>query len=378
MKEVLWLFQIGLVLVAGLACGEEKVKETPALKFRYSAKMAREYNAYEGGEFIKEFGDPEGPFAYVGGIVVDAIGVDHYIVKLTGTIIQLHAKKDDNDLLYRVHYFVNEAGHGFGIIQKQSKAEKTKTDAKYLTEENKEIDKRDWKHVKLCQAATLAVGDGNIKLLEALLQAGLQIDEALDFDTKWTALHYASLYNKPGIAKLLIANGADRGVKSRYGDRPIDMAFQKKYWDVCDVMKKPIAKEKLVGEFPEGLLKSLDIFSVSSAKAIQFLSVNKNDPSKEMMTFCRRNWPNVRRGSRAIEASDEEVKVAKSNSAYYDPKTKEFGLVVELMIKMTGKKSYEWSQRQATGPFLSGGGVSGVAVKRYGYWISTTTSSWDE
>jgi hypothetical protein len=88
-----------------------------------------------------------------------------------------------------VEYFVNEKGNGFGVVHKSAFV----TDTPAVEKEPE--DDRPSDHVALCESARWAIARCNTKLLEALLQAGLSINVPLDWDTQWTALHYAAVHN---------------------------------------------------------------------------------------------------------------------------------------------------------------------------------------
>ena len=240
-------------------------------------------------------------------------------------------------------------------------------------------DERPYEHVVLCEAAKWGIFKGNVRLLESLLQAGLMIDQPLDQETGWTALHYSAVQNQPRAARFLVANGAILEVRDKHGQRPIDYAFKNGKFELCEILRKPDRKERMLADLPEDLLNEL--FRQKPDKKddrVRFLSLNGQDPGDEMLEYFRHLWPNVRPRPHAEEIDRKAQPDVESKTSYRDIKTGDYGIVVEISLEKTSDDSFDWRHREAAGPILAGGGTSGKISKAYGYWIKHDTSGWDE
>ncbi len=71
-------------------------------------------------------------------------------------------------------------------------------------------------------AATYAAGSGCTDCLEQLLQAGTQINDRLDSDL--TLLMWAAAYGHEATVRMLLARGAERGLRDNRGKTAADMA----------------------------------------------------------------------------------------------------------------------------------------------------------
>ncbi len=356
----------GALLIHSSLQAEEKIE------FPLSAATARKVNAYPPETYVTEFGDANGPFKRVGGAVVNASGVDYFSTSVDRRFSNLHPSIDDPNTILHVELFVNEKGNGFGVVHKRPVKDSVPTKEPELEDE------RPYEHVVLCEAAQWAIAKGNTKLLESLLQAGLMIDLPLDLETEWTPLHYSAVHNEPRAARVLVANGADLEARAKYGNRPIDYAFEDGQFELCEILRKPDKEDRTVAGFPEDLLDELFRRTVDKDEEIRFLSLNGQDPNDEILKYFRRLWPNVRPRSRAEEIDRKTQPDEGAKTSYRDTKTKDYGIVVEISLKKTGDDTFDWSHREATGPFLAGGGTSGKASMKYGYWLKHDTSSWDE
>jgi hypothetical protein len=356
----------GMILILGSLQAEEKID------FHLSTATARKVNAYPPETFISEFGDATGPFKRIGGVVVNASGVDYFSTSVDRNFSDLHPGIKDPNTVLHVEFFVNEMGNGFGVVHKRPVKKHAPV------EEAEPKDDRPYDHVALCQAAQFAIARGNTKLLESLLQAGLSIDVPLDLEAQWTALHYSAVQNQPRAAKALVENGATLDQRCKYGKRPIDYAFEDGQLELCEVLRNPDKNDRNVGAYPEALLDELFRRPADKNDEVRFLSLNGNDPSDELLKYFRRFWPNVRTRSQAEEVDRNAQPEGQAKTSYRDVKTKDYGIVVEVNLKRTSDDTFDWSHREATGPSLAGGGTSGKSSWKYGYWLKHDTSSWDE
>lgn len=102
----------GMLLILGSLQAEENID------FHLSTATARKFNAYPPETFVTEFGDAKGPFKRIGGVVVNASGVDYFSTSVDRNFSDLHPGINDPNTVLHVEFFVNEKGNGFGVVHK--------------------------------------------------------------------------------------------------------------------------------------------------------------------------------------------------------------------------------------------------------------------
>lgn len=389
-----WLIA-GFVSFSSFASAQE-VK----MRFPYSAETAREVDKSVGSgyEFYKEVGVATGPFVKIGYVEVNASGL-HRIMTFSdsrqwGSVGGI----DDPNVDFLVHFFVNPKGGSFVVVHKRPVLDPVPI------ARDDQLDPRTGEHVYLSGAVKMAIWDDNVPLLKMLLETGFEIDEPIEWDgLRWTALHQAALSNQPEIVRFLLDEGADREVRDKYGELPITRVVgnlgnkkkdQAKVVQICEMLRKPISDkaEEMISGYPRNLL--FETFFADRDvvdQQVRFLSLNDQDPDPKLLEMAREVWPKVRPRSRMEIATQKNRIEEKGESAYRDHATREYGVVVELILRPRSDEAsifdepkpedasvFEWSRRVASGKYLSGGGVRGIVEKKYGYWISQSTESWDE
>jgi len=226
-------------------------------------------------------------------------------------------------------------------------------------------------HNALKGAAEWAVLNSNVELLRALLQAGVQIDEPVESNdiVDWTMLHYAALHNKPRVVQFLLDNGASLNIRSKGGDRPIDMAFDQSCTNVCRLLEKPTEKEELIGDIPEAVLD--EVLRLEYSKEPTFVSFNGTNASVVLVEWLGRYWKDIRPASQAELTEETEGKTGHIQ----DKGTHDSGRLFDIVIKKAGD-GYDWAVRSYHGP-LAAWGQSGKMIKRYGYWLRTEVRGWE-
>jgi hypothetical protein len=224
-------------------------------------------------------------------------------------------------------------------------------------------------HISLKGAAEWAVLNSNVELLRALLQAGVQIDEpVVDGDINWTMLHCAVLHNKPRVVQFLLDNGATLDIRSKGGDRPIDMAFDESCTNVCRLLEKPTEKEELIGDIPEAVLE--EILRLKYSEEPTFVSFNGTNAPAVLVEWLVRSWKDVRPTSQAELTEGTEGKTGHIQ----DKETHDSGRRFDIEIKKTAD-GYDWAVTSYHGP-LSAWGQSGKLIKKYGYWLRVEVRGW--
>lgn len=226
-------------------------------------------------------------------------------------------------------------------------------------------------HTALKGAAEWAVYYSNVELLRALLQAGVQIDEpVVDTDPEWTMLHLAALHNKPRVVQFLLDNGALPDIRNKGGDRPIDLAFDNGYTNVCLLlaMPEPAQKERLICDIPESVLEA--VLQLEYSEEPTFVSLNGTNAPAVMVEWLGRYWKDVRPSSRAELTEDTGI----MTGHIQDKVTKDAGRLFDIVIKKTDG-GYDWALRSYHGP-LAGWGQSGNLIRKYGYWLRVEADGW--
>lgn len=241
----------------------------------------------------------------------------------------------------------------------------------------------DFEPHELAKAGRVAASNGNIALMKALLEAGLPVDEPLYVDEKgepgWTALHLCCVHNRPTMMKWLLKHGANRDIRDKDHQRPIDMAFESENKALCELLEIPDQKDQkdqMIDGIPRKLFGVLLREPVSHLKAPFFLSINGKDPGQDAQ-FALHVW-----GCKYLPASQVVEFEESGKRGYRHKETKEVGELVEIGLvpadKTDAPKTWTWSIRVRSGPFLAGGGSKGRVQKLYGYWMVTSEEGWDE
>jgi hypothetical protein len=357
MKQLLFILSFG-ISAASIA------EEAP---FRFPLETAQKIGSPHANQIPgRVIGSAEGPFASVAAIRADDKGMVS-IETRAGKRLHIASGRPKAGHDVRIEFFLNPSGESIAVQHETKRPDAPEP----------ERDERPYEHRSLCEAASFAIARGNVALLPPLIKAGLDLDLPLDLGTGWTALHYASLYNQPRVAQLLIDHGADLDVRSKYDERAIDMAVEKGESDLCPILSKPAEDERLKAGYAVPMIDELLFIGESKGveNQVRFVSLNGEDPPKELMSYIGRHWHDALPRSSAEELNELP---GDAPTSYRDKKSGKFGEVVELTLKKESDAEFGWRLRTATGPFLAGGGVAGRISKQFGYWIKTIDESWDE
>ncbi|MDD5704541.1 MAG: ankyrin repeat domain-containing protein [Kiritimatiellae bacterium] len=220
-------------------------------------------------------------------------------------------------------------------------------------------------HAHLSGAANWAVTTSNIELLKSLLQAGVQINEPVEKEAGWTLLHFAASSGTERVVRFLMDNGADPCSRDQAGLRPIDLAYRQSRTNICQVLTNEQPSSHTVGGYPEGVLEI--VFGSRQNDAV-LVTINRQDPSDELLKWLRRVWPNAVPGSKG-----ELVAATASSYAYYrntENGQKMAGCAVT--IEKLNEREYSWFTSFGAHP-LGGWHEEGKMRQEYGYWIVTDT-----
>lgn len=336
-----------------------------ALTRDQALKIGSDNDGIGNGKFWFEHGDSSPPFTHAGHITISQ-GSQISLTLNDGatTGLGVDAPYDDGSQT-RLDFFTSSNGKGWVAAHVlKPEIEKTRPEAPR--------DERPATHKAHSPAAKLAIEQGDLDFLGALLKKGLQVNEALDFEDGDTLLHEATSWGKVDVMKFLLAAGADPTIRNRYGDRPIDTVIEGEKEDLCALLARPNHEEALVDGIPSGLIEEL--LPHRSKDEIIFVSWNGGDPAPELLAAIRKTIPSARAAS--LMATLDRRPLG-AHSWYQDKATKEFGSLIEVNLD---KKDEVWTAtvRTTVGPVMAGGGWKGKARKKYGYWYTFDVNGWDE
>ena len=221
-------------------------------------------------------------------------------------------------------------------------------------------------HVPLSEAAEWSLTTADTELLQALLKAGLQINEPIDVSIGqdalgWTLLHFAAGRGDERYIQFLLDHGADVSKRDRDGTRPIDIAFEKGMTNICQQLANPKPATTLIDGFPQEILEVFFRFSRTNAVLV---CINGKDPSETLMKWIRCRWPNADIGSKGEKLANPEP----WGERYQNAQTKEKVAMFTVTIDKLNEQEYTWRAFYYQGP-LSGWFENGKFLWEYGYWF---------
>ena len=221
-------------------------------------------------------------------------------------------------------------------------------------------------HVPLSGAAEWSLTTSDTELLQALLKAGLQINEPVDNSYGpeafgWTLLHFAAGLGNERYIQFLLDHGADVSKRDRFGARPINLAFEKGMTNVCEQLANPKPSTTLIDGFPEEILE--EFFRSSRTNAI-LVWINGKDPSETLLKRIRCRWPNADVGSKCERVANPEP----WREPYQNAQTKEKVATFTVTIDKLNEHEYTWHAFYYETP-LSGWFENGKFLWKYGYWL---------
>ena len=92
-------------------------------------------------------------------------------------------------------------------------------------------------HDDLCSQLLFAAGNGDVVGARKALSLGID-PSAADYDLR-TALHVASAEGHVKLVRLLLDNGAQVGLKDRWGKTPLDEAKDNKHEEIIKLLQNP-------------------------------------------------------------------------------------------------------------------------------------------
>ena len=340
--------------------------------FTITTEEARKLGKNSKTVLDSEFGDSDGPFKWVAGANVYSRDHPGFRVMFGGGAISHFSQTKNPFVELEVNFFLNEKGNVFGVLHRRGAHGDT-------LPELEEPDPLPRENVSLSDAAMFALVEGKLELLDSILKAGLKINRPIQGKSGNTVLSLAAMCGDAKSVKFLLDRGADPRIRDSFGLRPIDSAWENP--KVAEVLRLPEQPEKLIAGHPIGVVEEA-FFKQRDKKftGALFLSFNGQAPEPGVLALAKKCWPKAKIYPKSEMASGRSSDPKKHGirSSFLHKESGEFGPLYELSLKKKGENEYQWTHRIATGNFLAGGGMSGIVFRKYGYWISKMTLSWDE
>jgi hypothetical protein len=221
-------------------------------------------------------------------------------------------------------------------------------------------------HAPLSEAAEWSLTTSDTELLQALLKAGLQINEPVDGSfgqdaLGWTLLHFAAGLGNERYIQFLLDHGADVSKRDRNGTRPIDIAFEKGMTNVCQQLENPKPETTLIDGFPEEILEGFFRFARTNAVLV---CINGKDPSETLLKWIRCRWPNADVASKGEKMTNPEP----WGEQYQNAQTQEKVATFTVAIDKITEQEYTWHAFYYETP-LSGWFENGKFLWKYGCWL---------
>lgn len=357
---------LSFVLVSLLACLPSNAESESGLTRDEALKMARTIGGRELGSFWFEHGDKEGPYHHSGRVVLERRDHISYQVADKDEIgHQTGLYVDDETWETHLDFFTSASGQGW-VVCHNFKPEVGPTHPKPAKDNRSKVQKA------LGPAAAYAIENGDLDLLKRLLSEGLNLNEYLEFEDKTTALYLALWERELDIAKFLLKEGADPNMRSRWGERPVDLAIARKMDGFLEALALPDNEGKLVVGIPEGVLHL--IFKRHQTEEVHFIEWQEKDPPVELLKWLEKKLPNARPASRMETL---ERRPLGAHSWYRDKEDGQYGSLLQIKLKPI-KNEWQVQFRDSAGPIMAGHGWRSTFHKDSDYWHEKEATSWDE
>jgi len=208
---------------------------------------------------------------------------------------------------------------------------------------------------------------GEVAAVRALLRDGFPINHMVDEEDGWTLLHYAVSHENDKLIRFLLKEGASRTICSKYGARPIDIAYEHTKTNVCMILAlSSPPPDVLVDGVPEYIIEKLFRFKKGANDVKTMLWVNDEPASPELL-----DWLSGR-GLKFGAGDSKKVKNPDSgHKEWRDAKTGEKVTVCNLRVKKLSETRFSCLIRfsEAPEPFTFFFSSEYEAAKEYGYWF---------
>jgi hypothetical protein len=353
------------LVLLGLGCS--MAKETPAALSREEAlTLGRTHDGRDIEKLWFEHGDKTGPYHHAGRVIIGKGGGATYQVgDPSGMRRPCGIGVNPGTIETRLDFFTSVDGEAW-VTAHIFKPEVE------VAERRRDDDPRSKTQQALGPAAKLAIDQGDLVFLKALLERGLELDGYLDNKSRPTALYQAVWERQPDLVKFLMEQGADPTIRDHFGDRPIDLAIEREMPEICEMLKRPEGQAAEVAGVPEDLLES--IFHPCRKDELHFIEWNGGAPPEALLTWLRERGSEARPSSRLETLDTRPLGAA---TWYRDTVDGRFGRLIEAGAKREGD-TWKVSVRNTSGPAMAGGGWAASYTLHHGYWHGKTTDAWDE
>lgn len=234
------------------------------------------------------------------------------------------------------------------------------------------------RHADLAPLAEDTCWEGNVFLISALIDAGLDGTTLLDADEPYsnTLLEQAAWSSNPRFLHAVLAKVPSLRARPDLLRKAAALAFAQGNEAALTVLERRVSGTK-VGGYPIELIDDLVSGYSNDPKDLYFISLNDTDPDKAIMERLKKIWPTAVPFSEAITGEFTQGKGEASSSSFGHRTSKLPGTKIELELKAETDGSYRFQHRHTRG-VMAGGGTRGRLVFSHGYWFATDTQGWDE
>ncbi len=232
------------------------------------------------------------------------------------------------------------------------------------------------RHADLAPLAEDTCWEGNVFLITALIDAGLDSTKLLAADQPYssTLLEQAAWSSNPRFLPAVLAKAPSLRERPGLLRKAAALAFDQGNEAALAVLERRVSGTK-AGGYPIELIDDLVSDSSNDPKDLYFISLNDADPDKAIMERLKKIWPTAVPFSAAITGEFTQGETRSSSFAHRS--TKRPGTKVELELQAEKDGSYRFQHRHTRGP-MAGGGTRGRLVFSHGYWFAKDTQGWDE
>lgn len=234
------------------------------------------------------------------------------------------------------------------------------------------------RHADLAQLAADTCWQGNITLINALIDGGVDPTIALNPEDPYseTLLETAAWSSNPRFVAALLKKAPTLRANRNLLHKAAQRAFDEGNEAALTALERPLSGLK-TGPFPVELIDDLIGDSSQDGKAPLFITFNDADPDKAIMAHVKKHWPTAVPFSDAVEGDFKQDNGETFGSAYQLRSTKKNGTKVEITLGAEDDGTWSYSIRHTRG-FLAGGGTKGRLVFSHGYWFTKNAQGWDE
>ncbi|WP_395741547.1 hypothetical protein [Prosthecobacter sp.] len=234
------------------------------------------------------------------------------------------------------------------------------------------------RHADLAPLVTEVCWQGNVTLMTALIDAGVDPAAALDPNETYpvTLVERAAWSNNPRFMGALLSKKPELRANRGLLYKAAHHAFEQGNEAALAALEAPVSGAKS-GSYPVEMIDDLLGDAFAEFKEPLFFTINDADPDKEIMAQIKKHLPTAVPFSEAVSGTFKQEKGEVFGSSYHLKSNQKNGTKIEIKISPEKDGTWSYSIRDTRG-FLAGGGTKGRLVFSHGYWFSKDEQHWEE